>query len=651
MVSTIKFSDFNNAGNLANNSITVGFGSGFNQYYNNPWTFLPSGGTAERPVPTPSMYYLLRFNTDLQVYEYYDAVTSTWTELSGNGTGTVNPGLEFGIAYYPANGTEISGLNPAANSVLVTNGSMVPSLSTTLPAGLTIPGYQPTITPQPLTEVNDTNITLTLGGTPASALLQAVSITAGWTGTLSLARGGLGAGLSASLGGIFYSTSSAGAILSGTATASLPLLSGSSAAPTWGLFPLSLGGALATAGALTTNGAFGVNFTFTNTTNVTFPTSGTLATTSSASGIVNSGLINQLAYYAASGNAVSGLATANSSVLVTSAGGIPSLSTTLPSGLTIPGPLMNQIFDSNGFMVLNLLANTGTPVNYIQIANSSAGGGPGFNAEGSDTNIAVLYNSKGLGQHQFYINNALTFVLGDTATPVNYVKLNGSTTGNNPVFSLQGTDPNIGLTYTSKGTAGFTFNDSNSQNIFVMTDVSSAANYISSSNAIASSPPNFSAKGTDTNIYLQLNGKGNLGAITQGSTSGTYAPAGYKGEIVTSNIPYASRVTVTSNTPSDITHINLTAGNWMIVGNVFLNNNTTLLSQGYGWCSTSSASTPDNSNLSGIIETPASFNTFGTPTPVLFLSASGSTTVYLSCIVTASAGTCSACGTITAMRI
>ena len=43
-----------------------------------------------------------------------------------------------------------------------------------------------------LTETDDTNVTLTLGGTPATSLLKAVSITAGWTGTLSQARGGFG---------------------------------------------------------------------------------------------------------------------------------------------------------------------------------------------------------------------------------------------------------------------------------------------------------------------------------------------------------------------------------------------------------------------------------------------------------------------------
>lgn len=43
-----------------------------------------------------------------------------------------------------------------------------------------------------LTKTDDTNVTLTLGGTPATALLRATSITVGWTSTLAVGRGGLG---------------------------------------------------------------------------------------------------------------------------------------------------------------------------------------------------------------------------------------------------------------------------------------------------------------------------------------------------------------------------------------------------------------------------------------------------------------------------
>jgi hypothetical protein len=46
----------------------------------------------------------------------------------------------------------------------------------------------PTITPAALTKVDDTNVTLALGGTPNTALLQATSLTLGWTGTLADSR-------------------------------------------------------------------------------------------------------------------------------------------------------------------------------------------------------------------------------------------------------------------------------------------------------------------------------------------------------------------------------------------------------------------------------------------------------------------------------
>ena len=45
-----------------------------------------------------------------------------------------------------------------------------------------------TVTPAALTKTDDTNVTLTLGGSPSTSLLQGVSLTLGWTGTLADAR-------------------------------------------------------------------------------------------------------------------------------------------------------------------------------------------------------------------------------------------------------------------------------------------------------------------------------------------------------------------------------------------------------------------------------------------------------------------------------
>lgn len=69
--------------------------------------------------------------------------------------------------------------------------------------------------------------------------------------------------------------------------------------------------------------------------------SGTIALTSGASGIVNSGTQNQLAWYAATGTTLSGLSTANNGILVTSAGGVPSIGNTVGAGLTMPSVTFN----------------------------------------------------------------------------------------------------------------------------------------------------------------------------------------------------------------------------------------------------------------------------------------------------------------------
>lgn len=116
----------------------------------------------------------------------------------------------------------VSGVG-TAGQVLQSNGAAA------LPTWATIPGA----TSAAMTKVDDTNVTLTLGGAPTTALLTATLLTLGWTGQLGLTRGGTAASLTASNGGIVYSNATTLAILAGTATAGQMLQSGSSTAPTW----------------------------------------------------------------------------------------------------------------------------------------------------------------------------------------------------------------------------------------------------------------------------------------------------------------------------------------------------------------------------------------------------------------------------------
>lgn len=74
-----------------------------------------------------------------------------------------------------------------------------------IPAWVDSSAVGSTVTPAALTRTDDTNVTLTLGGTPTTALLQATSLTLGWTGTLAATRGGTGFG-SYAVGDMLYAS-------------------------------------------------------------------------------------------------------------------------------------------------------------------------------------------------------------------------------------------------------------------------------------------------------------------------------------------------------------------------------------------------------------------------------------------------------------
>jgi hypothetical protein len=111
--------------------------------------------------------------------------------VPGTSTGTMGfAGLSSGtatIAAQAAAGTPTLTL-PTASGTFAVNASLPIVLSATTGA-LTCPTCATsTLNAAALTKADDTNVTLTLGGSPTSALLNATSVTVGWTGTLAAAR-------------------------------------------------------------------------------------------------------------------------------------------------------------------------------------------------------------------------------------------------------------------------------------------------------------------------------------------------------------------------------------------------------------------------------------------------------------------------------
>lgn len=157
------------------------------------------------------------------------------------------------------------------------------------------------VTPAALTKTDDTNVTLTLGGTPTTALLQATSITAGWTGTLSGTRGGTG-------------------VNNGASTITL-------------------------AGNLVTSGANSLTLTTTGATNVTLPTTGTVATRAGTETFTNKRLTPRIQSVASSAT-VTPDADANDAVKITAQAATLTLAN--PSGTPDPMQAMIIRIKDNG---------------------------------------------------------------------------------------------------------------------------------------------------------------------------------------------------------------------------------------------------------------------------------------------------------------
>ena len=209
----------------------------------------------------------------------------TYQPASGAGSGTVTS-----VALSAPTGFTVSGSPITTSGTLAlafTTGYGIPPLMTgnsgkflttngTIMSWVNIAGTD--VTGAALTEVDDTNVTMTLGGTPSTALLRSVSMTLGWAGQLAVSRGGTGA--STLTGVVIGNSTSAMTAVAGTAGQFLRRNTGNTAYE----FRTLQGGDIA-----------GSELTFANDTNVTMTLGGTPASALLQPVSINLGWTGQLA--------------------------------------------------------------------------------------------------------------------------------------------------------------------------------------------------------------------------------------------------------------------------------------------------------------------------------------------------------------------
>jgi hypothetical protein len=347
------------------------------------------------------------------------SVTGTSPVVSSGGT---TPAISLATAYGDT-------LNPyaskTANYVLAApNGSAgVPTFRALVAAD--VPGSA-------LTKTDDTNVTLTLGGSPTTALLNAASLTLGWTGQLGISRGGTNTSTAPSAYGVVYGNSGGTAYTSLTnGTTGQVLTATTSGAPSWAapaytgtVTSVSFTGGLITVATATTTPALTVA-----------GTSGGIPYFSSANTWASSAALTQYGVVYGGGAGAMPVATAagtTGQVLTATTGGAPTWAAPATSGTVTSVAALT--LGTTGTDLSSTVANgSTTPVITLQVPTASAS-----NRGALSSTDWTTFNSKAPA----------------TTYTTNYIPYGQGTTTPNQSSNLQFNGTNLGIGGAAATTTG-----------------------------------------------------------------------------------------------------------------------------------------------------------------------------------------------------
>lgn len=175
-----------------------------------------------------------------------------------------------------------------------------------------------------------------------------------------------------------------------------------------------------------------------------------------------------------------------------------------------------------------VIDNAASAVNYFNIKGSATTAALSLSAVGSDPNVGINIASKGTGSIVLLSGSATIASLSSPASAVNYLLFSGSVTTAGVVIGTAGSDTNIPMVFYSKGTGALNFyTNATAQQQFQIAHTASAVNFLSVTGSATGNAASIGIVGTDTNIDMALTPKG-TGNLKFGTyTAGAVVQAGY----------------------------------------------------------------------------------------------------------------------------
>lgn len=184
----------------------------------------------------------------------------------------------------------------------------------------------------------------------------------------------------------------------------------------------------------------------------------------------------------------------------------------------------------SGGAVQSRFTSTALAVNYLQFEAGTTGNRVSMIANGSNTNVNLALSSRGTGTIDLMTGSTarVGMRLVDTASSVNWFEVVPSATGSRVNIKANGSDTNVPIGLSSKGTGVIDLLTNNATVVGArIAHVASAVNYLQISPAVAASPVKLEAVGTDTNIDLLLTPKGTGLVRTAYASTAATTPAAF----------------------------------------------------------------------------------------------------------------------------
>ena len=167
---------------------------------------------------------------------------------------------------------------------------------------------------------------------------------------------------------------------------------------------------------------------------------------------------------------------------------------------------------TNGTVEQFRALHVASAVDYVQAAGAATGGTVAISAQGSDTNIPLTISTKGTGVLDLRTGaTVVQFRIGHTGSAVNYLQADGAATGGAPGLSAKGSDTNVGTFLASQGTGAVELRTNGTVVALQASHTASGVNYARVASGATGGPVTVSAQGSDSNVGMAIMPKGTGG--------------------------------------------------------------------------------------------------------------------------------------------